>query len=189
MAEKTVITPDFRGAFVQIMRAKAGKNDDGTPSAAKFSIRAVFPPNADMSALKAAAHQAAVDKWGDKVPKSVRSPFRLNEELEKPVEGIGDDWVVMTFSAPETSRPGVVDSKNQDIIDETDVYSGAWYIAQVNAYAYDKAGNRGVSFGLLNVRKQKDDEPLGNGKQKASKAFAAFAPAPSESKSAASLFD
>jgi len=188
MNAKTLITPEFRGAYVQIMRAKAQKQEDGTMGAAKYSIRAAFPPGADLSGLKAAAAQAATDKWGDKVPKTIRSPFRLNEELDNPVAGLDDDWTIMTFSAPETSRPGVVDSKNQDIIDETEVYSGAWYIAQVNAYAYDRAGNKGVTFGLLNVRKQKDDEPLGSGKMKASKAFEAFAPAPA-AKGAGSLFD
>lgn len=188
MAEKTLICPEFRGAYVQIMRPKAQKQEDGTMGAAKYSIRAAFPPSADLSGLKAAAAQAATDKWGDKVPKTIRSPFRLNEELDNPVAGLDDDWTIMTFSAPETSKPGVVDNKNQDIIDETEVYSGAWYIAQVNAYAYDRAGNKGVTFGLLNVRKQKDDEPLGTGKQKASKAFEAFAPAPA-AKGAGSLFD
>ena len=190
MSEKTLITPDFRGAYVQVFRAKAQQNEDGTMSAAKFSIRACFPPNADLSGLKAAAKQATVDKWGaddTKWPKTLRSPFRLNEELDKPVGGLDDDWTIMTFSAPETSRPGLVDNKNQDIIDETDAYSGAWYIAQVNAYAYEKKGNKGVTFGLLNLRKQKDDEPLGNSKQKASKAFEAFgAPA---GQPANSLFD
>ena len=177
MAEKTLITPDFRASYVQVFRAKAQKQPDGTLSAAKFSIRACFPPNTDLSALKAAAQQAAVDKWGSSIPKTMRSPFRLNEELDNPVAGLEDDWIIMTFSASETDRPGLVDSKNQDIIDETEVYAGAWYIAQVNAYAYDQKGNKGVTFGLLNVRKQKDDEPLGSGKQKASKAFEAFAPA------------
>lgn len=187
MSDKTLISPEFRGAYVQIFRAKAQKQEDGTMGAAKFSLRAAFPPNSDLSAMKAAAAQAAADKWGDKVPKTIRSPFRLNEELDTPVAGLDDDWTIMTFSAPETSRPGIVDSRNQDIIDETEVYSGAWYIAQINAYAYDRAGNKGVTFGLLNVRKQKDDEPLGNGKQKASKAFEAFAPA--ASKTAAGMFD
>ena len=187
MSEKTLITPDFRGAYVQVMRPKAQKQEDGSMGAAKYSIRAAFPPEADLSLMKAAAAQAATDKWGDKVPKTIRSPFRLNEELDTPVSGLDDDWTIMTFSAPDTSRPGLVDNKNQDIIDETEVYSGAWFIAQVNAYAYEKAGNKGVTFGLLNLRKQKDDEPLGNSKQKASKAFEAFgAPA---GQPANSLFD
>ena len=30
------------------------------------------------------------------------------------------------------------------------------------AFTYDTKGNKGVSFGLNNVQKVKDDEPLGN---------------------------
>ena len=189
MAEKTLITPAFRGAYVQVFRAKAQKQEDGTMGAAKYTIRAAFPPDSDMKALKAAAQQAATDKWADKIPKTMRSPFRTNEELDNPVAGLGDDWIIMTFSAPDTSRPGLVNNRNEDILDETEVYSGAWFIAQVNAYAYDKAGNKGVSFGLLNLRKERDDEPLGGGKQKASKAFEAFAPAAGGSKTAGGMFD
>jgi hypothetical protein len=61
----------------------------------------------------------------------------------------------------------------QDIIanDETEVYSGAWYRAQVRAFAYENAGNKGVSFGLQNVQKLRDDDPLGSGRIPASKAF------------------
>ena len=95
----------------------------------------------------------------------------MNEELETPIEGIGDDWTVMSFSANEDRRPGLVDAKLQDIIDDTDVYSGAWYRAQVRAFAYDTAGNKGVSFGLQNVQKLRDDDPLGSGRIPANKAF------------------
>ena len=187
MSEKTLITPDFRGAYVQVMRPKAQKQEDGSMGAAKYSIRAAFPPEADLSLMKAAAAQAATDKWGDKVPKTIRSPFRLNEELDTPVSGLDDDWTIMTFSAPDTSRPGLVDNKNQDIIDETEVYSGAWFRAQVNCSWYDKSGNKGVGFYLNNAQKTRDDEPLGGSRVPASKAFEAFgAPA---GKSANSLFD
>lgn len=168
-----LITPDFRAAFISLFRATSMKQADGTESQPKYSIRAAFPPKADLGALKKAAQAAATEKWGDKLPKTLRSPFRLNEELDNPVVGIGDDWVIISFSANADRRPGIVDAKNQDIIanDETEVYSGAWYRAQVNAYPYDKAGNKGVAFGLNNVQKLRDDDPLGNGRIPASKAF------------------
>ncbi len=50
----------------------------------------------------------------------------------------------------------------QPIIDPTDYYAGCWSIASVNAYAYDTKGNRGVSFGLVNLQKVGDGDPLGN---------------------------
>jgi hypothetical protein len=182
-----VITPEFRAAFIGLFKPTAPReNPDG---AKKYSIRAVFAPGADLSVLKKQAQLAAEAKWGDKVPKTMRSPFRTNEELDSPIPGIADDAVVMTFSANEDRRPGLVDAKLQDIIDDSEVYSGAWFRAQVRAYAYDAAGNKGVSFGLQNVQKLRDDEPLGKGKVPASKAFESFGGGDTGSKSAGVLFD
>ena len=172
MAAENLITPEFRAAFISVFRATSMKNADGTTNKPKYSIRACFPPTAKLDALKNEAQLAAQEKWGqNKIPKTLRSPFRLNEELENPIIGIGDDWVIMSFSANEDRRPGIVDAKLQDIIDDSDVYSGAWYRAQVRAFAYENAGNKGVSFGLQNVQKLRDDDPLGSGRIPASKAF------------------
>lgn len=171
MPSENLITPEFRAAFISVFKATAMKNADGSINKPKYSIRAAFPPTAKLDALKKEAESVAREKWGDKIPKTLRSPFRTNEELENPIPGIGDDWVVMTFSATEDRRPGIVDAKLQDIIDDADVYSGAWYRAQVRAFAYENAGNKGVSFGLQNVQKLRDDDPLGNGRIPASKAF------------------
>jgi hypothetical protein len=168
---ENLITPDFRAAFISVFRATSMKNADGTTNKPKYSIRAAFPPTAKLDALKKEAELVAREKWGDKIPKTLRSPFRTNEELENPVIGIGDDWTILSFSANEDRRPGIVDAKLQDIIDDSDVYSGAWYRAQVRAFAYENAGNKGVSFGLQNVQKLRDDDPLGNGRIPASKAF------------------
>jgi len=171
MPADNLITPEFRAAFISVFKATSMKNADGSVNKPKFSIRAAFPPTAKLDALKKEAEMAAREKWGDKIPKTLRSPFRTNEELENPIVGIGDDWIIMSFSANEDRRPGIVDSKLQDIIDDADVYSGAWYRAQVRAFAYESAGNKGVSFGLQNVQKLRDDDPLGNGRIPASKAF------------------
>jgi hypothetical protein len=184
MAEK-IITPEFRAAFCGLFKATAPKENPNGEK--KYSIRAVFMPGTDMSALKAQAAAAASEKWGSSIPKTMRSPFRKNEELDNPIPGVPDDAIVMTFSAKEDRRPGVVDAQLNDIIDDSECYSGAWFRAQVRAYGYDQAGNKGVAFGMENVQKLRDDDPLGNGKIPASKAFEAFGS--SGSKSAASMFD
>lgn len=184
-----LITPDFRAAFISVFRATSMKNADGTDSSPKYSIRAAFPPTAKLDALKKEAQAAATEKWGDKIPKTLRNPFRRNEELDNPIVGIGDDWIIMSFSANADRRPGIVDAKLQDVIDDSDIYSGAWYRAQVRAFAYDKAGNKGVSFGLQNVQKLRDDDPLGNGRIPASKAFESVdVPAGAGGKTATSIF-
>ena len=165
-----ILTPEFRAAFVSLFKASKPKTAPAE-QAPKFSIRAVFPPNTDFAAMKAEAEVAAKEKWGDKIPKTLRSPFRRNDELDTPIDGIGDDWIVMTFTAAENRRPGLVDANLNDIIDEVEVYSGAWFRAQVRPYAYEQQGNKGISFGLQNVQKLRDDDPMGSGKPKASSAF------------------
>lgn len=184
MAEN-FLTPEGRGVFVSLFKATTPKQN---PQAApKYTLRIAFPPSADLSEMKRQAGIAASEKWGDKVPKVLRSPFRTNDELENPIDGIGDDWTVMTFTANADRRPGLVDGNLNDIIDEADVYSGAWFRAQVRAYAYENAGNKGVSFGLQNVQKLRDDEPMGGGRPKASSAFTKVEGA-GEGKDAGSIF-
>ncbi len=183
-----ILTPEFRAGYISVFKATAQKQEDGTMGKAKFTVRACFPPTADLSELKAEAGAAASAKWGASVPKTVRSPFRKNEELDNPVAGLGDDWVIMTFSANEDSRPGIVDENVTDIIDPAQVYNGAWYRAQIHAYAYDMKGNKGVTFGLDNVQKMREDDPLGNGKPPANKAFAAVGGATGTKKAASDIF-
>lgn len=165
-----IITPHFRAGFNSVFKPSKPKNakPDQEP---KYSIQAFFPPTTDLSEMKREAQKAAEEKWGKDIPKNLRSPFRKNGDLDKPVDGIPEDWILMTFSAPEKSRPGLVDAKRNDIIDEVEVYSGAWFRAQVRAFGYDNVGNKGVSFGLQNLQKIKDDEPIGAGRTPANKAF------------------
>jgi len=166
------LTPEFRATFISVLRPSAGKNQDGTPGTLKYSIRAAFPPTADLTVMQNQAKAAAFEKWGDKVPKTIRSPFRTNEELDNPVPGIGDDWTIVTFSCnADKAKPGLVDAQVNDIIDESEVYSGAWFRVQTRAFAYDKAGNKGVAFDLQNVQKLKDDDAIGGGRTPANKAF------------------
>jgi len=182
MAEN-LITPEFRGAFVSVFKATAMKGQaDAKP---KFSVRAVFLPGTDLSALKKAAQEAAAEKWGSNMPKTLRNPFRKNEELDNQVAGVPDDAIVATFSANEDRRPGIVDAKLQGIIDEAECYSGAYYRAQVRAFAYETAGNKGVAFGLQNLQKLREGEPLG-GRMPASKAFTSVE---GSATSASGLFD
>lgn len=192
----SLITPEFRGSWVFLTRPQI--KDKLKPENGKaYSITAFFPPEADLSALKTAASEAVLKKFGtlDKAPKVFRSPFRVNGDQDKPQAGIPEDWTLMRFSMNEfdrngaQQRPGLVDASRQDIIDDSEVYSGAWFRAQVNASWYDMSGNKGVGFYLQNVQKLRDDEPLGGSRVPASKAFEAFDAPTSGAKAANSLFD
>lgn len=177
-------TPTFRAGFISVFKPRPGMNN----GPAKYSVRACFPPNTDLTEMKKRAKEAVHAKWGDAAPKQLRNPFRKNEELDNPVAGIGPDWIIVTFSANEDRRPGVVDQKVQDIIDDSEVYSGAWFRANVNAYGYDKAGNKGVAFGLNHVQKLRDDEPIAGGRAPATSAFEAVEEEGAGVSSASDLF-
>lgn len=81
---------------------------------------------------------------------------------------------MMVLSSWSKNQPGVVDSKNQIILDHDEVYGGCYCRAQLNCYAYEAGANRGVSFGLLHVQKVKDGEPFGT-RTRAEDAFAPVA--------------
>lgn len=159
-------TPTFRVSYPNVFKAK--KNDLNGKD--EFSIVALFKKGEDLSALKAAATKAITDKWGPdkaKWPTNLRSPFRDQGERAKEVDGkrilpAGHEEGAIFLNLKSSQRPGVVDQNVQDILDESQFYAGCYARASVNAYAYDQKGNRGVSFGLGNIQKVKDGEPLGN---------------------------
>jgi hypothetical protein len=156
MASENLMTPEFRVSFPYVFRPSkpmAGSNNDP-----KYTVTMLFPKGADLSALKAAAQAAAVEKWGaGKLPKGLRSPFR--DQGEKDFAGYEEGAVFVTATSKQ--RPGLVDQRVVEILEEKDFYPGCYARATVRAFAYDNAGNRGVAFGLQNVQKTRDGEPLG----------------------------
>lgn len=185
-------TPVFRVSYPHVFTPQT--NDLNGKS--EFSLVALFPRDADLSVLKAAAQAALVKKFGaDKAkwPKNLRSPFR--DQVDKKREdgtmpdGYDEGAIFLTLRADASKhRPQVVDSNVQKIIDPTEFYGGCWAIASVNAYAYDQSGNRGVSFGLGNLQKIREGESFG-GSTKAEDDFAPVPGGAAAGESAESLFD
>lgn len=158
MTTGNVMTPEFRVSFPYVFRPS--KPMAGSQSDPKYTITALFAKGADIAPLKLAVKEAATEKWGadkTKWPKNLRDPFR--DQGEKDFEGYEEGAVFITATSKQ--RPGLVDAKVQDIIEEKDFYPGCYARATVRAFAYDQAGNRGVAFGLQNVQKLRDGEPLG----------------------------
>lgn len=176
------ITPKFRASYANVFQAK--KND--LSDKMEYSIVALFPKGADLSALKAAAAEAVKAKWGGKPPKNLRSPFRTEKQDGSLPDGLEEGAIFMNFKSAQ--KPGLIDASNQDILDPVEFYSGCFARASVRAYVYDNKGNSGVSFGLQNIQKLADGEPLGGVRVKASDEFEPVAGAVS-SGDASGLFD
>jgi len=149
-----VITPLFRVGFPRVFKARA-VNEGGEE---KFSIECLFASDADLKPLKQAAAAAAREKWGDNIPKNLRSPFKDSGE-KSDLDGFEEGCV--HISPKSKYKPGLVDANMEPIIVDTEFYGGCYARASVNAYAYTHPqGGPGVSFGLLNVQKIDDGEPF-----------------------------
>jgi hypothetical protein len=164
-----VLTPKFRVSYPNVFKARLNE----LSSKEEFSLVALFPKNADLSALKKAVDQAMTEKWGEekKRPKGITTPFRDQGERAKETDGketmpAGYEKGAVFLNLKSQRRPGVVDQNLQDIIEETEIYAGAWARATVSAYAWEFKSaqgavlKRGVSFGLLNLQKVSDGDPL-----------------------------
>lgn len=158
-----ITTPVFRVSFPAVFQAKAGM--DGGPG--KFGITMLFDTKdpvavKGLETMKAAVRAAVVEKWGadqTKWPKGLRLPFRKGEE--KDYDGYGPG--IIFASATSKMKPGLVGPDLQPIIEPSEFYAGCYARATINAYAYDRNGNRGVAFGLRNIQKVKDGESFGGG--------------------------
>ncbi len=192
-----VLTPKFRLSFPNLFKTKknelSGKDE--------YSCMALFGKGADLTALKKAAQEAVIEKWGNdskKYPANLRSPFRKMEEKQyendsgQMVYPAGMEAGGFFMNLKSNQRPGIVNEKVEDIINESEIYAGCYARATVRAYAYDNKGNRGVAFGLQNIQKMGEGDALGS-KTKPQDDFEAIAGAgasmTAEAASADSLFN
>lgn len=167
---KYCVTPRFRVSYPQVWEA----NTRFEGQKKKFSITMLFDKKEDLSALKKAFTNAAIDEWGadkSKWPKKFRSPFKDGDESQDKIGYAGT--IVVAASANEDSPPQIVDQATRPILNRGDFYAGCYARASIRAFAYDKMGNSGVSFGLINIQKL-DDGPKFSGRKDAADEFTAI---------------
>jgi len=152
--DNKVITPTFRVSFPHVFTPTA--MEEGKEK--KFSLVGLFPADEDLTELRNLAKAAIKEKWPTGAPKGLRTPFRDGNEKEYPEF---QDMIFISMSSK--NRPNVVDEDVQPILNQSEFYAGCYARASVRAYAYDQKGNKGVAFGLINVQKVEDGEPLGGG--------------------------
>lgn len=160
-----VISPKAVASYPHLDKPQVAEEGQ-TP---KYSIALLFTPEmlkdpaekARFAAMKAAVLTAAEEKWPGKSTemlkkKQLRLPFREDWEAKDYPEG------TVFCNVRSTQPPAVVyahagpDGKParmpvEQIKDE--VYAGAIVRASLSAFGYDKAGNRGIAFGLNNIQK------------------------------------
>lgn len=151
----------------------------------KFGGAFVFESLDATKELQAAAKAAGEEYFGEKKFKQLVASGALQItggkgaaiRTDGMAKGYGEGTVYI--NARSKSRPGLVyghagpDGKPAPVPEsriEDDLYAGAAVRVSVNAYAYDKAGNQGIGWGLNNVQKLGDGPRL-DGRMAASEEF------------------
>lgn len=169
-----VVTGVVRGSYCNLFKAVLGQNakEGDIP---KFGLT-ILIPKTDTATLKKleVAREAAIDKmFGSKRPAKLDTTLH-DGDLPRPSNGeaFGPEckghWVMAVQSK---YKPEVKDRQGNDIFEESVCGSGDFFKVSIGAYAYNKAGKRGVSFGLNNVLFWDKGESL-SGRSRASDDFA-----------------
>lgn len=154
-------TPRARVIWCRLFEAEA--MEEGNDKS--FSVGLLFKGGKNLKALYAAEKAAIRDKWGDKPPKRLKSPFRDGSDFSDDYDYIDDDDVIIVARRYEKyGAPAIVDQNVEPIESPSEFYSGCWAIADIEFYGYDRTSAKGVAVILNCIQKVKDDEPLGGGK-------------------------
>lgn len=181
-----VKTPPFRLSYPHLVTPYAFDNELSNGQEPSIRFVMLFPKEdkARLAGMQKAALAATVKKWGadkTKWPSGRKSPFR-DGNADENLKGDGspkDGYDGMLFTPTKRreswlKRGHVVvrDMNNAELRDirgntpfgdnaiEERLYAGCWCEAIVEAFAYDVKGSKGVSFGLVAVKKLRDDEPF-----------------------------
>lgn len=157
-----VVTGTVRLSYVHLFEPYSQDSDQEE----KFSCVILIPKTDKKTlgkinkAIEAAAEQGKNSKFDGKIPKNLVTTLHDGDEegdLEKNPEYEGH----MFMSISSKTKPGLVDSDVNPILDSTELYSGAYARVSMNAFPYNYKGKKGVSFGLNHVQKVKDGDYLG----------------------------
>lgn len=170
-----IITPIFRADWVYLLKPTKDRIEEGVAKPGYYSIDLVFPAFADFTLLKKAMQEKLNEKFGNKIQSpefvaKLRIPLKDQaEKLDKDGNmrpGYVKGQKVITSTAKKEYKPGLVDSKGNDIIEPMGFYAGCWAIASLSPFAFDNK-IKGVSLGLRHVQlvryPQDSEMPFGGG--------------------------
>lgn len=203
-----IVSPRGRAFFCAIakkFKKKGKKDDDG-----QYVVTLLIPPDADLELLEDAVKTCAAEKWGQKLPKNLKSPIReasdvLTDDGDPKYPEEYQDYYQITANTYKT-QPGVIDAKgvkvntlrpgeSQEDVQarmEEECFQGRWMRISVSPATFDTDGNRGVKLYLQGVQLLDKDDVLGGFGGNAEKDFSPVDMGEkkgAKKKSAASIFD
>lgn len=158
-----ITTGKVRASYVNIFQPRTPENG-GEP---KYSVTLLIPKtdaatiNGIYAEIEKAKQEGAQRVFNGAVPPMCKTPIYDGDGYRPSGEAFGEECrgcMVMTASAK--LQPSVVGLDMQPIINPGDVYSGCYIRANINFFAYNSNGNKGIGCGLNAVQKIEDGEPL-----------------------------
>ena len=189
MASNRLHSPEGTARYVNILQPRQRKDAKGNPQGdPKYQMTLIFDEDTDLKAMKRAAQEAGIEKFGPKFPELVKKgkmnwPFVDNadkvDDDDNPIPGFENAGVSVGFKSKD--KPGIVDADAEPIMDKSEIYDGMRARVSCRPFAYDNE-SKGVGLALINVQKLGDGERL-SGNPSAEDDFAA-APAKGKAKPA-----
>lgn len=158
-----ITTGKVRASYVNIFQPRIPENG-GEP---KYSVTLLIPKsdtvtiNAVYAEIERAKQEGAQKVFNGNVPPMCRIPIYDGDGYRANGELFGEECkghMVMTASAK--MQPAIVGLDMQNIINPSEIYSGCYIRANINFFAYNSNGNKGIGCGLNAVQKIEDGEPL-----------------------------
>lgn len=167
-----IVTPRASTAYCNVLRPQPAM-EKGKPD--QYSVTLLWDANdPKLDKLRSAIEAVAVAKFGATAKAKLangqlKNPLRPGSDKEG--TNAEDDFAGKFFmTVRSTDKPQVVDQDLEPVMDSMDVYSGCIGRADVWLYAYDTAGNKGVSA-ILNSFQKLDDGERKSGRRTAASAF------------------
>lgn len=155
-----VVTGACRLSYCNIFKPRAFQEGDKE----KYSTVLLIPKKnkADIAkvkkAIKAEIENGKETFWKGKEPKDLWNPLRDGDEIadEHPeYEGM------YYLNAKSDTRPILLDEDGDELLDQSEMYSGCWARANIAFYPYNNR-SKGIGVALNALKKHHDDEPFGN---------------------------
>lgn len=169
-----VVTGKVRFSYLNAFEPRS--NNGGEP---KYSVTLLIPKTdvVTKQAIDAAIQQTLQDGmtsvFAGQMPARPAIPLYDGDGVRPNGEAFGEEakghWVL---TASSKQQPGMVDASLQPIINPNTLYSGCYGRADINFFAYNQAGKKGVGCGLNNLQKLEDGEAL-SGRKSAQEVFGA----------------
>lgn len=159
-----VVTGKVRFSYCHIFEPQEPQGG-GDP---KYSVNLLIPKSdtATLEKIKAAMAEARENfckkNGASALPAKPVNTLHDGDGLRASGEPYGPECkgcYVITVSSKQ--KPVVVDNMGNPITDPAEVYSGCYGRASINFYGYSRSGKKGISAGLLAIKKLHDGDPFG----------------------------